>query len=186
MRQQLDTRHLHLQPLDQSDIPRLTLLASDKRVSDTLLHVPFPFIEADARDMVGKAQQACAEGTAYHYGISKDGDLIGVASLIRTVGEPNSAYVVYWLGVPYWNQGYATEATRALLDLGFQALGLQLITAKHAPWNHASARVLQKVGMTYCGIKPKAVFKHGQWWDDPIWSISADAWKMQSAALNSS
>ena len=183
MQHEIITSHLRLRPLTHQDAARLVVLANDKQVSDTLLHIPHPFVQVDAEEMVAQGHAAAAEGTAYHYGVQLGTDLIGVASLVRTNGSPSSAYVVYWLGVAYWGQGYSTEAAQAIIDHGFETLGLESITAKHAPWNHASARVLKKVGMTYQGIKPKAVFRGGQWLDSSFWSISASdaaaAWPVE-------
>ena len=172
MQQAIETRSLQLRPLRLQYKPRLAVLANNKQVSDTLLHIPYPFTEADSETMVKGAQQGLAEGSAYHFGTLRGSDLIGVASLIRT-DEPGTAYLVYWIGVSYWGQGYGTEAAQAMVDYGFRTLDLQCITAKHAPWNTASAKILQKVGMTFQGIKPKAVFKWGQWLDSSNWSMTA-------------
>ncbi len=57
----------------------------------------------------------------------------------------------YWLGVPYWNQGYGTEAVNAVLAYEFNQWHLHRIYAPHFLNNPASGRVLQKVGMTYEG-----------------------------------
>ena len=49
----------------------------------------------------------------------------------------------------YWNKGYATEASLAALDFGFNKLGLQEIIGRVARENKGSIRVLEKVGMTF-------------------------------------
>jgi RimJ/RimL family protein N-acetyltransferase len=58
----------------------------------------------------------------------------------------------YWLGVPFWGQGYATEAARLVISYGFVRLQLHRIQARCFPRNRASARVLEKVGMRYEGL----------------------------------
>lgn len=62
----------------------------------------------------------------------------------------------------YWGQGYATEAGRACLDLGFDRFGLDLIIGRVARENTASIRVLEKLGMRYwktdvCEHDPEAL-----------------------------
>jgi 8-oxo-dGTP diphosphatase len=57
----------------------------------------------------------------------------------------------YWLGRPFWNQGYMTEAIRRLLDHAFTELGVTVIRAAAYPDNPASMRVQEKVGMTFVG-----------------------------------
>jgi len=61
------------------------------------------------------------------------------------------ARLSYWLGVPYWNRGYCTEAVAAVLGYGFRQLELNRIYSPHFLGNDASGRVLQKAGMTYEG-----------------------------------
>ena len=57
----------------------------------------------------------------------------------------------YWLGKPFWGQGYATEAAARLAEYGFVALGLDSL---HAGWfydNPASGHVLAKLGARHNG-----------------------------------
>ena len=51
------------------------------------------------------------------------------------------------LGSQYWGQGYATEAARAVIDYGFQKLGLDEIVSCTARGNVRSMRVMEKIGM---------------------------------------
>ena len=55
----------------------------------------------------------------------------------------------YRLKKKYWGQGYATEASKAIIDYGFNVLNLDLIIAIALPENKASIRVMEKVGMIY-------------------------------------
>ncbi len=48
-----------------------------------------------------------------------------------------------------WGKGYATEAARACLHHGFERLGLARIVAVVDPANHASQRVLEKIGLRF-------------------------------------
>ncbi|HSL71791.1 MAG TPA: GNAT family protein, partial [Longimicrobiales bacterium] len=67
----------------------------------------------------------------------------------------------YWIGVPYWSQGYCTEAARAVLRFGFEALELNRIHASYLARNPASGRVMQKLGMQYEG----QLRQHVRKWD---------------------
>ena len=57
----------------------------------------------------------------------------------------------YSLGEEYWGKGYATEAARAVINYGFDVLGLGMISAYCYDFNARSGRVLQKCGMKYEG-----------------------------------
>jgi len=65
----------------------------------------------------------------------------------------------FWIGKPYWNQGYCTEAARAVVKYGFEVLGLNRIFSRHFASNPASGRVLQKIGMRYEGTLREAYKK---------------------------
>ena len=77
----------------------------------------------------------------------------------------------YWVGLPYWNRGYATEASAALLDFGFDVLGLNRILARHITRNPASGRVMQKVGMEFEGISRQHFLARGQFEDVACYAI---------------
>lgn len=47
----------------------------------------------------------------------------------------------------YWNQGFATEAAMACLEIGFQKFGLEKIVGRAMSDNQASIRVLEKMSM---------------------------------------
>ncbi len=55
----------------------------------------------------------------------------------------------YRLKKEYWGMGYATEASKAIIDHGFNVLNLDLIIAIALPENKASIRIMEKVGMIY-------------------------------------
>ena len=76
-----------------------------------------------------------------------------VGSISLRLNIPNRrAELGYWIGVPYWNRGYATEAGKALVDYGFDELGLNRIEAHCMARNPASGRVLEKLRMKPEGI----------------------------------
>jgi RimJ/RimL family protein N-acetyltransferase len=53
------------------------------------------------------------------------------------------------LAAEHWGQGYATEAARAVLAFGFEALGLEEIVSSTVPANLRSRRVMEKIGMIH-------------------------------------
>lgn len=57
--------------------------------------------------------------------------------------------LTYTIHPDYWGQGLATEAAHIVLHWGFEMLQLTQIVAVSGPDNHASQRVLQKLGMQY-------------------------------------
>ena len=88
----------------------------------------------------------------------------------------NNAELGYWLGVPYWGQGYCTEAASRAIAYGFESLNLHRIYASHLTRNPASGRVLQKIGMIHEGCLRQHI-KHWEVYEDyAIYGILASEW----------
>ena len=83
----------------------------------------------------------------------ESGHLIGEAGLFPlTPGGPDIA-LGYAFGAPYWGQGYATEASRAVLAEAFGPLGLERVVAITREANFGSRRVLGKLGFRIDGCR---------------------------------
>ncbi len=57
----------------------------------------------------------------------------------------------YWIGKPYWGQGYATEASAGALHWAANDWGRRMVASGHFAGNSASANVLIKSGFLYTG-----------------------------------
>lgn len=67
-------------------------------------------------------------------------------SAVGHVGFTETGEIGFWLGSEWWGHGIATEAVRAACALAFEQFGWDRITARVAPGNDASRRVLEKAG----------------------------------------
>jgi [ribosomal protein S5]-alanine N-acetyltransferase len=124
-------------------------LVGDPLVAATTLNIPHPYPPGAAEAWIGSHGQ---DENAFEFALERrdDGALLGAIAL-RVVPEHARAEIGYWVGVPYWNNGYATEATRALIAYAFDELGLNRVYAFHFPGNPASGRVMEKAGMRFEG-----------------------------------
>ena len=59
----------------------------------------------------------------------------------------------FWLGYPYWNKGYMTEAVKGTIDFCFNQLGLSKLWCSYFDFNKSSARVQEKCGFKYAYTK---------------------------------
>ena len=148
----LKTERLLLRPFELTDAASVQLLASAAEVAATTLELPHPYPEGAAEAWIATHVEAAMQGTGYTWAIvrSAGGVLLGAISLgIRAKHARGS--LGYWLGLPYWNQGYMTEAARRVVTFGFEELRLHRIEASCFPRNVGSARVMQKAGLRYEG-----------------------------------
>ncbi len=147
----LDTERLLLRAPASEDAADIARLANNRKIHDNLARLPHPYTLADAEQFVARAAKSHADGTnpehvwAIH---TRDENFIGMISLNFHAGEP--AVLGYWLGEPYWGEGFASEAVAAIVDASDMA-GLPMLAARVITTNKASIAVLAKAGFVTMG-----------------------------------
>ena len=144
----IKTERLVLRPLRASDAGPITLHASDERVARMTTSIPHPYPPG--------AADAYIEGTLTGRRAEEvwaiDATPLGGEELIGVIGyKPETGELGYWVGPPYWNVGYATEAVVALVAHLLTARGLERLDAHVFADNAASAAVLLKAGFHEIG-----------------------------------
>lgn len=158
----LRTKRLVLRPFSFEDAPVVQRLAGDRDIAATTVNIPHPYEDGMAEAWIATHQDRFEKGeqAAFAITISSTEELIGAVGLgIRT--EYRRAELGYWVGKPYWNHGYCTEAAATVVQWGFDALGLERVYATHFAGNHASGRVMQKLGMKHEGTLRGHIYKWG-------------------------
>ncbi len=97
--------------------------------------------------------------------------MIGTCGFTRFQHEHRCGEVGYVLNPAYWGLELAPEAVSAVLRFGFCELRLNRIEAKYMAENHASRRVMEKVGMRFEGITRESMFVKGEFVSVGICSI---------------
>lgn len=169
----LRTERLVLGRFEPSEATELQRLAGAREIADTTLVIPHPYELTHAEQFIALQQEAVAEGHELIFALHRrtDGRLVGSASLREIDPEHLQAELGYWIGVPYWNQGYATEAARAVVNLGLGRLGLNRIYAHHMARNPASGRVLERIGMQREGVLRQRIRKWGRFEDVVLYAV---------------
>jgi RimJ/RimL family protein N-acetyltransferase len=158
----LQTARLLLRPFELTDAKDVQRLAGEWAIADTTLNIPHPYSDGMAEKWIATHQPEFDAGKLSNFAITltEAGNLIGAIGL-AILSRFDRAELGYWVGVPYWNKGYCTEAARAVLEYGFSELKLNRIYASHLSRNPASGRVMIKLGMKYEG----RVREHAKRWD---------------------
>ncbi|WMS44919.1 GNAT family N-acetyltransferase [Acuticoccus sp. MNP-M23] len=142
----LSTERLVLRAPAARDREPLIALAGSPDVSRWLSRVPHPYTAADADYFLADA----ADATIWAIADAGSDALMGTIALhpLDLADEPGSAEIGYWLGMPYWGNGYGLEAVRRIVDHAFAHPGVPAVRARYAGANAPSARILAKVGFT--------------------------------------
>jgi RimJ/RimL family protein N-acetyltransferase len=177
------TERLLLRLFTLKDTARIADLVADRDIADTTLSIPHPYEEDMAREWIATHAGALKknEGVSLAVVLRETDALIGAIAL-RLEGDHARAELGYWIGKPYWRRGYGTEAARAMLAYGFDALKLNRIYAHCLVRNPPSARILQKIGMSPEGRLRQHVRKWGTFEDiDQFGVLREDFQAMRSA-----
>jgi RimJ/RimL family protein N-acetyltransferase len=102
-----------------------------------------------AEKWISSQTQSWGNGTGAIYAITDKSlnTLFGTVSLVSI--KNSHAELGYWVGEPYWKNGYCTEAAKALIEFAFTRLGIVKVVAEHLSSNPASGRVMEKIGMRH-------------------------------------
>ena len=99
------------------------------------------------------------------------GRIIGTIGFMWIQEDNNAAEVGYSLAREYWNHGIMTEALRAVIQFGFDEMGLHRIEAQHETTNPASGAVMRKCGMQKEGTLRSRLYNKGKYVDVDLYAI---------------
>jgi ribosomal-protein-alanine N-acetyltransferase len=175
----LDTERLVLRQLVDADAAAVSAGAGDPRVARYLIQVPSPYPPALARRWIRGRIEWWMTGRGITLAIATREAprvLVGTVSL-RRFARDRRAELGYWLAASAWGHGYASEATRAIVDFGFTELGLARVYAQVLAGNQASLRVLEKLGMVREGVKRRHVRKERRLHDLVFYGLLREEWR---------
>lgn len=142
----LRTERLILRAPRLDDAKTIAKLANERRIAENTARMPYPYRIEDAQEWISSVT---AQAAAETFVVTVGGDVIGACGTTLRNGIPE---VGYWLGVPFWGNGYATEAVHALIDDAFAERFHAALQAGARISNPASRRVLEKCGFQWTGV----------------------------------
>ncbi|MEO8845377.1 MAG: GNAT family N-acetyltransferase [Kofleriaceae bacterium] len=171
----LETARLRLRDWREEDIPTFAAMCADPEV---MKYFPALLSYADAD---AQARRIRSELERDGWGLwaveLKDGaPFVGFVGLSKPTFR-DDVEIGWRLARGAWGHGYATEAARAALDIGFREVGLAEIVSFTVPANLPSQRVMERLGMTR---DPNASFEHP---NVPVGSPLRLHWLWRLAAL---
>ena len=174
----LTTERLVLRPFRLADAPHVQRLAGAREIAENTLHIPHPYPDGAAEGWIALHQQLFDEQKEVVLAITvrEGGELAGTIGLMLKLLH-DKAEIGYWIGLPYWGRGYATEAARAVLRYGFDEWSLHRIEAFHFARNPSSGRVMQKLGMRHEGTMRGDIKKWGEYQDTLMYGVLREEWQ---------
>jgi len=169
----LHTDRLVLRPFTPDDIPTLVPLIGAREIAATTRSIPHPYTVAHAEKFI----ENCSKGEEINLAIvlKTNSQLVG-GGILRPSLDDLHAEVGYWIALPYWRQGFATEAARALVSYAFDELKMNRVYAFYMSSNPASGEVLKKLGLKHEGTMRKHQRKWGEYVDIKVYGMLREEW----------
>lgn len=144
----IETERLVLNKLKLEYVPLITSYMSHKEMSEHTLTIPNPYHEKHATEWIERSFEKYKKGYGFVFGIFLKDNKTLIGAIDLNIDQKNQRAVFgYWIATNFWNNGYMTEALKAIISFGFNNLQLNKIYANHLVENVASGFVMQKAGM---------------------------------------
>lgn len=165
----IDLGQVHIREYRDGDAQALVRHANNRNIWRNLRdRFPYPYSHRDAFRWL---RQVSLQTPPHDFAIATEDELIGAIGLQPQEDvHRQSAEIGYWLAEPYWGQGIATRAVRAMTEYTFAKTPVVRLYAMVFAWNPASARVLEKAGYVLEGRLRKSVLKDNELIDQLVYA----------------
>lgn len=178
---------VRLEPISLAHAIDVQALASDPLIAATS-NVPHPYPPDGALTWIRYTLAQRELGYELNFAILVEdpsplptgATLVGVCGVLNIAGTPRRAELGYWVGVPYWNRGYASAAARDLVRTGFLDYGIEELHSSCLVRNTASFRVLVKAGFRHVGYGTHPSGKWGPHDRFAMFELSKAEWIRQA------
>lgn len=160
----ITTERLFLRLFEESDAENVTKLCNNYNIYKSTLTLPYPYTIDCALSWIEHHIYNFNADKSYEFAICdrQTGTLYGAIALSNNQRFENGE-IAYWIGEEFWGNGYATEASKAILDFAFNVKKYHKVYARHFASNPASGRVIQRIGMIKEGVLIDHVKKENQY-----------------------
>lgn len=158
----LETARLRLRPMRPEDAGEMHAYASDPEVARHMLWAAHESLQ-ETENFLRFVRERYARGDPAGWGLEElaSGRFIGTCGIQSWHPEHARAELGYVLAREHWSRGLMTEAVAAAVEFGLDRIGFNRLEARCFEGNPASARVLEKVGMTHEGTSRASHFLAG-------------------------
>jgi ribosomal-protein-alanine N-acetyltransferase len=136
---------------------------------------PRPKVVADVHDLIANMNELSAR---IQWGVTMKGEkkVIGTIGYHVIEKQHYRAEIGYMLGIGYWKKGLMSEAIIAIVNFGFEKIGLHSIEARIDPENEQSAKILEKNAFIKEGHLKENFFYNDKFTDTGIYSMLKSKW----------
>lgn len=176
----IETQRLRLRPFRASDLDDIWPIVSDPEFPRFMSWEAHRSKE-ETLEWLDRAARLQATNEEVKWAIEHEGKAIGAIGLHEIVWQSRAlrmdrADLGYWMSPAYQRRGLMTEAVQAVVQCGFEVIGLHKITVSCMGENVASRRVIEKVAFRWVGRAEDDVWRDGKWHAHLRYELTAPEW----------
>ena len=176
----LETERLILRHFQDSDLETFLAYRNDPEVY-RYQGWKTPYFLEYATEFIAEMKRAIPgeEGHWFQFALERKGDaaMLGDVAFFPMSGKPQHAYVGFTLARPYWNQGYAGEAMRALIEFLFTELNMHRLVADCDAENANSYHLLERLGFRREAHHMESYWLGESWGDEYTYALLGREWR---------
>jgi RimJ/RimL family protein N-acetyltransferase len=176
-------KHVLLRAIEEADLPKLQAWANEPEIQTMLGGWHFP---TSARDQQAWLASLSCQSTHQRFAIEVGGagGLIGTANLVSIDWKNRNAFHGMLLGEhAARGKGFAVDTVMAVMRYAFDELGLERLDTDIIEYNAPSLRLYtERCGWTRDGVRPRAYWRKGRWWDKVLVGITRERYLEHAAA----
>lgn len=143
----LFTARLHLRAMNAGDVSNIQYHINTEAVCNNLSYTPHPYTMEMAENWMRNVNAGMANGNCRYWSMCDRSNEQFIGSMgLSLYRDQEGAEMHYWLGEPFWNNGYCTEAAKRVIIYVFEDLKLHRLQITHRENNIGSRRVIEKCG----------------------------------------
>lgn len=168
----LEGKLVKLRSYDSNDDPQkiMELINSQEVLLNSRPTIPFPFTFKDEKTFVDSQS---AFKNEYNFAVEtlQDKEYIGGCGINNLDFNNSVCTVGIFLGKPFWNQGYGTDAMKTLIHFIFNQIPVNKIKLQVFSFNERAIKSYEKCGFKKEAVLKEELFRNGEYHDDIIMSI---------------
>lgn len=178
----IETERLILRKFQYTDDDAmLKYWIADEKIQ-SLYSEPVYTTKAEVRELLDKYIGSYEKDDYYRWAVieKNSGECIGQIAFFLVDSKNHFAEIEYCIGSEFQNNGYATEATKAVIRYGFEHINLHKVQICTKTINKPSKRVIEKCGFTYEGTLRDYFYMNGEYVGRLYFSMLKSEYKSES------